>query len=67
MRTTRKAWPEKSLYGVWAIQSHRGQRPSSCKGQSPEVLIKINDLAQAQFCFLYVPCHTRTAHEFKKD
>jgi hypothetical protein len=30
MRTTRKAWPEKSLYCVWAIQSHRGRRSSSC-------------------------------------
>ena len=34
---------------------------------SPQVLIKINGIAQAQFCFLYAPCHTRATREFEKD
>jgi hypothetical protein len=56
-------------YLLWRLGEPIPQGPKILiiERQPPNTLIKINGIAQAQFCFLYAPCHTRAARKSKKN
>ena len=67
MRTTEEGFARKKPFTAFGRSNPTEAEVFLKQRQPPDVLIKINRIAYAQFCFLYAPCHTRTAREFKKN
>ena len=66
MRATRKAWPEKSLYRVWAIQSHRGRRSSSCSATHRIFASRLMACSRRSFASSMRPVTVAQRASFKK-